>query len=183
MCIYYIGLVLVSCFHSGLACFPCPCLCLVSVVFVFAFDRCLLVFSVFVTPPPHIYFFLCIVWFSCCVYRYIDVLVLTPISCLADNSLAFCLCTVIYMITWLLTSVCLLTTISVCPIKSIFFTLCIWVPHSLSLPSTIHNNNVVCMKWKAAKEGTLSLSRRWGNAQIRPWDSPSPTSFFCLGQP
>ena len=93
----------------------------------------------FVVPSPSIYFTLCIyVWFSCCGYCYIDFLVLTLV--LADNSPAFHLCTVIYLITWLMTTVCLLTPISACRIKSlIFFTLCIWVPHSLSLPITIYN--------------------------------------------
>ena len=139
----FIGLVLVSCFLLQLrsSLFPVSlplssksCLCIFHrsmFVSLFSFE--------FVAPPPSIWFTLCIVyvWSSCCGYCNIDVLFLTPISCLADNSLAFCLCTMIYMITWLMTSVCLLTTISVCPIKSIFFTLCIWVP--LSLPITIRN--------------------------------------------
>ena len=109
----YIGPVLVSCFYFGLACFQCPCPCPVSLVFVFFIYLCLLVFSVLslwlflpVFISSYVLFGLSVV--------FIDVLVLTPILCFADYSLAFCLCTVIYMITWLLTSICLLTTISVC---------------------------------------------------------------------
>ena len=89
----------------------------------------------FVAPSPSIYFALCIVyvWFSC-----VFIVILTSwfwlsFRVLADNSLAFRLGTVCYLITWLMTPVCSLTPISVCHIKSlIFFTLCIWVPHSLS---------------------------------------------------
>ena len=55
---------------------------------------------------------------------------------LADNSLAFRLGTVCYLMTWLMTPVSLLTSISACCIKPLIFcTLCIWVPHSLSLPT------------------------------------------------
>ena len=71
--------------YLGLACFPCPCPCPVSLVFLFfhqSMSVSLFCFD-FVAPPPSVCFTLCIVyvWSSCCVYRNIDFLVLTLISC------------------------------------------------------------------------------------------------------
>ena len=57
----------------------------------------------FVALPPSIYFILCIVW-SCCVYYYIDILVLTPHF--VSRRLLSCLLSLyrdLYLITWLLT--------------------------------------------------------------------------------
>ena len=100
----YIGLVLVSCFLFGLVCFPCPCPCPVSFVFVLAFYLCLLVFSVL-----SLLLLLPVFIWSCVLFMFglpvVFIVTLTfwfwPSFCvLADDCLAFCLCTLIYMITW-----------------------------------------------------------------------------------
>ena len=99
--------------YFSLACFPCPCPCPASLAFIFFIGLCLLVFlvlilwlllSAFVLPcalfmfgPPVVFIVVLTFWYwpSFCV--------------LADNSLALCLFTSIYVITWNLTSACLIT--------------------------------------------------------------------------
>ena len=111
-----------------------------------------------VTPSPSIYFYP-VYWFVLYCYPMFDSLVVfiviltawfwLPFRVLADYSLAFRLGTVLLLITWLMTTVCCLTLISACRIKSpIFFTLCIWVPHSLSLPFTVYNSPESIYPWR-----------------------------------
>ena len=124
ICISVLFLFPVSCSNFCLACFWYPCPCPVSVVFVFFIW---LSFQFWVCGSSSQYFFYpvyCLFGPRIVLIVIIDILVLTPISCLADYSLAFCLCTMIYLITWLVTPVCLLTLTSACRIKPlIFFTL------------------------------------------------------------
>ena len=80
-----------------------------------------------------------------------------PFCVLTTHSLAFCLGTVLYLISWLMTPVCSLTPISACHIKYlIFFTLCIWVPHLLSLPITIYNTELFA--WLPTTQETWGLN-------------------------
>ena len=133
----------VSCLQFGLACFLCPCPYTVSVVLISVFILCLLVFSVLgCNSLSHCYFTLFIV----CLIIWLHVLLVTlcfwlPFRVPANYSSALCLGTVLlYLITWLMTPACFFTLISACPIKSPHFcTLCIWVPHLLSLPFTVYN--------------------------------------------
>ena len=101
--------------------FPVPCPCPVSLVFVFFIDLCLLVFLVLsLWLPLPVFISSCLLFGLPVVFT----IILTfwfwpPISCLADYSLAFCLCTMSYI--WLpgFWPVCL-TTISALSIKPLY---------------------------------------------------------------